>query len=309
MKLSKQERIGAIIIIAIIILALGAFLLIKPKFEEVGRTQQTLSQKQSELAKAQERAKLKDGLRTEIEKEYKEGEHLADMFFPELSSYEVDNQFRAFLQQLDVPVVVEEITVEDPSTEELSVSFYTPTSVSYALKDYVNQGITKELTEEEQKQAARNAALREALKGTQTVGATRLTFRVSALSNADILRFVDELNNYYVAEEGADKSVRKAVSIPSLVLEYPEVSNFYDRLVKESKDEMSFEGRELMRNDGFDVKSEGSAPSENPGENEEDNKLLVPAVRTFSQTITFLSIERMQDPKPQLDAQDGKTAQ
>lgn len=312
MKLSKQERIGALIILAIVILALGAFMIIKPKFEEVGRSQETLSQRQTELQQAQERQKLKDGLKKDIEKEYEEGEHLADMFFSELSSYETDNAFRAFLKQLDFPVVVEEIEVDEPTTEELSVTFYTPTEVSYALKTYVTQGISVEPTEEEAKHEARMAALKSALSSSQTIGASKLSFKVSALTRNDLLKFADAINNYMVREEGSQEPVRKAISIPNIDLEYAEVNDFYDKAVDASKDEIALAGRENMRLDGFKIADESETPEtppanpDEPGGEDEDLLTYTPTY-SFSTTITFLSIERMQDPKAQLNAQDGVT--
>lgn len=304
MKLSKQERIGALIILAIVIIALGVFLLIKPKFEEAGRTKGTLESRQKELAAAQERQKLKSGLRTDIEKEYEEGEHLADMFFPELTSYDADNAFRAFIKQLNMPVVVEEITVEEPTTETLSVSFYTPTSVTYALKTYVTQGLKP--SEEEAKIEARNTALRTALNQSQTVGASRVTFKVTALNRDDMLAFADAVNDYKIKEGGSSEETRKAISITSMAIDYTEVNQLYDLAVKESTEEIAREGRALLRELGFDVKDDTPTNPENPENPGEEVKFEIPVTVSFSDTLTFLSIERMQNPKAQLDAQDGK---
>lgn len=312
MRLSKQERIGALIILAIVILALGAFLLIKPKFEEVGRTQATLTQRQTELKQAQDRQALKGGLRTQIEAEYEEGEHLADMFFPELNSYETENAFRAFMQQLEFPVVVESVSVEQPTTESLSVSFYTPSEVTYALKTYVTQGITEEATEDEVKNAARLLALMASLSEPQTIGASKLTFTASFLKQEDVLKFVDAVNEYLVKEEGSSDPVRKALMINTLSIPYNEVVKFYSKTSEDSMQEISRIGRNYMREDGFHLENpnpETPVTPDNPDnpdnpnnpEEEEDGQ----RVYTYSDTITFLSIERMQDPKAQLDAQDG----
>ena len=311
MRLSKQERIGALIILAIVILALGAFLLIKPKFEEVGRTKATLAERQNELQQAQERQSLKGGLKTQIEEQYEIGEHLADMFFPEYKSYEADDAFRAFLQQLDFPVTVESVTVGEPSTTNLSVSFYTPTEVSYALKTYVTQGITVEQTEEEQKQAARMAALATALAEAQTVGASTVSFTASMLTRADVLKFADAVNSY-VMQEGTAEPVRKALSISGVTLEYSEVDDFYGKAIEKSSTEISAIGRDYMREDGFKIDGdqadnpnpETPANPENPG-GDDENILTYAKTYKFTGTVTFHSIERMQDPKAQLDAQDG----
>ena len=303
MRLSKQERIGALIILAIVILALGAFLLIKPKFEEVALTKTNLETRQNELSAAQARQKLKPTLREQIEAEYEEGEHMADMFFPELASYEADYAFRDFVKQLDFPVVVEEMTVEDPSTETLAISFYTPTQVTYALKTYVTQGL--EPTEEELKAARRTQALQAALATSQTIGASRVSFTVSTLSFDDMMKFVDAINHYEIQEEGASEAVRKAIFINSLAYTFDDVNQFYDILSEASTNEMTRQGRELLRELGF--RTEGGSEvvtPENPEGEDPFNTIEITVTFNFSQTVTFLSIERMQNPKALLDAQD-----
>ncbi len=303
MKLSKQERIAALIILAIVILAVGAFMLVKPKFEEATRTKETLTQRQNELAADKERQKLKDPLRKDIEKEYEEGEHLADMFFPELASYQADNAFRDFIKQLDFPVVAEEIEVEEPTTDTLSVSFFTPTEVSYALKTYVTQGV--ELTDEQIKLAQRNNALQQALSSEQTIGASRITFKASVLSRADFLKFLDAINEYEVeAEDGdAGSKIRKAICVDSAQFNYDDVNQFYDLAVDISTEEVARAGRAILRELGIGNTEENPEPQE-PNTDE----LYLYYVHNITGSIAFYSIERMQDPKAQLDAQDGKAA-
>ena len=299
MKLSKQERIAALVILAIVILALGGFLLVKPKFEEISGTQATLETREKELAAAKQRQQLKNTLRMEIEMEYEEGAHLADMFFPELTSYGADNAFREFIKQLDIPVVVEEITVEEPTVETLSVSFYTPTEVSYALKSYVSH--SAELTEEERKAEERNQALRAALESQQqTIGASNVSFTVTALSLDDMLAFIDAINDYKIKEEGASEEVRKAISIDSMAIDYDEIDQVYNFVNEASINEMTRIGRELLRELGLEDENQQPLPPE-----EEEMELDIVVTYEFSETLTFYCIERMQDPKAILDAQDG----
>lgn len=299
MKLSKQERIAALIIIAIVILAVGAFMLVKPKFEEASRTKETLAQRQGELDAAKERQKLKDPLRKDIEKEYEEGEHLADMFFPELASYQADNAFRDFIKQLDFPVVVEEVEVAEPTTDTLSVSFFTPTEVSYALKTYVTQGV--EMTEEESKLAQRNAILQQALSSEQTIGASQISFKASVLSRADYLRLIDAINDYEIESE--DGKIRKAICIDTAEFDYDDVNQFYDFMADLSTEEIAREGRAILRELGISIKDETPNAQE---PNMDGIKLYY--IHNITGSIVFYSIERMQDPQAQLNAQDGKAA-
>ena len=303
MKLSKQERIAALVILAIVILAVGAFMLVKPKFEEASRTKQTLSQRQDELDKAKARQQLKGSLRTEIEQEYEEGEHLADMFFPELSSYEADNAFREFIKQIDFPVVAEELTVDEPTTDTLSVSFFTPTEVSYALKTYVTQGI--EPTEEENIVAQRNQALQQALASSQTIGASRIQFKAAVLTREDWLKFLDAINEYEVEteDENAPK-IRKAICIDAAEFAYDDVNQWYDLMIDVSTNAIAREGRAILREMGLRV------DDENPNEQDPlaDPDISYYYIHNIEGSIVFYSIERMQDPTAQLDAQDGKAA-
>ena len=81
MKLSKQERIGVLIIAVIIILVLGVIFFIVPKVEEVGISQQQLDSKKVEYQAALDKAALKDGLKDQVIEAYETGRDAADMFF------------------------------------------------------------------------------------------------------------------------------------------------------------------------------------------------------------------------------------
>lgn len=305
MKLSKQERIGAMIILAIVILALGAFLLIKPKIEAIGTTRETLAQKQKELNEAKEKQSKKDPLRNQILDAYQEGEHLADMFFPELASYEADDAFREFLLQCKSNIVVEELEVEEPGVGTLGVTFYTPPSVEYDLKTYATQGM--EPTEEETRLAARQIAMQNALGTPMSIGASKVNFTVSALTTDDLIKFCDEVNDYIKSENGA--SNRKAIMIDGVELEYRDVTKFYDNLSDEKISEMeNGAGLDALRQlSGKDVSGGyGGGYGGNEGSNTDND---TPTVEVYlyklTDSITFYSIERMQDPTAQLNAQDG----
>ena len=63
MKLSKQERIGVLIIAVVLIIGLGIFFFVVPKFKEVSASTAQLENKQAEYQAAVDKANLKDGLR------------------------------------------------------------------------------------------------------------------------------------------------------------------------------------------------------------------------------------------------------
>lgn len=306
MKLSKQERIGALIILAVVILALGAFLLIKPKFEEIGSMQTTLASKQTQLAADKATAERKPGLRTDIEAAYQQGEHLADMFFPELKSYEADDEFRAFLAQCDLPVVVESLTVNEPGTSDLGVSFFTPEGVEYALKTYVSQGV--ESSDLDDRNSKRMAALQAALENPETIGSSEVEFSVSALSYDDIIAFADEINNYMIKEGSDGKEIRKAISVNGISVPYEGLNAIYDAYVTASTDAMEGIGEAAL----IEVLAANVDPNINlplataPEPLAPDlTEVEIPSYFTYTATLRFYSIERMQNPKDILDEQDG----
>lgn len=304
MRLSKQERIAALIILAIIIIALGIFLMIKPAVESYNSTKTTLSSKKEELSKLETRRATKASLRTQIEDAYKEGEHLADMFFPEFKAYEADNAFREFLKQCKANVVVESVKVSEPTTATLGATFFTPASVEYALKTYATSGV--EPSEEEAKVTERLEALKAALSEAQTIGASTVEFTVSAKMRDDLIAFADEVNNYVVKEAGGD--TRKAIMLNGIELEYNEVNERYDALIAESTEFMETEGKTALAAEIGQQPPEIPAPEEGEGE-EEQEAALSAYLFSLETSVTFYSIERMQNPKAQLDLQDGIAAQ
>ncbi len=306
MRLSKQERIAVLIILAVIILALGAFLIVKPAIEKYNSSKKTVASKQEQLDSMNTRRATKDPLRGQIEEAYKEGEHLADMFFPEFASYEADDAFRAFIQQVKTNVIVEQVTVSEPTVATLGATFFTPSSVSYALKSYATTGV--EPTEEEAARTARWQALQEALSESQTIGASNVEFSVTAKTRDDILAFADEVNDYIIKENGED--TRKAIMITGIDITYDEVNKKYDELIEADIKKMDAEGEAALAAEigqpGPPIPPEVDTP---PAQNPEGEAILSDYLYTYEGTMTFYSIERMQDPKQQLDIQDGIAAE
>jgi len=301
MRFSKQERIAVLIILAVIVIALGAFLIIKPAIEDYNATTKTIESKQKQLDDLNTRRATKDPLREEIENAYKEGEHLADMFFPEFASYEADDAFRAFIKQCKTNIIVEQVTVEEPTTETLGAVFFTPSSVEYALKTYATSGT--EPTAEEAARAARLLALQSALSEPQTIGASKVQFTVTAKARDDILKFADEVNDYIVKEEGGD--TRKAIMISGMEFTFDEVNEKYDALIEKNIAEMDVIGQQALAAEIGGTPPE-VPPTEEEGEEKPDGEAALSAyLFTYEGTLTFYSIERMQDPKKQLDLQDG----
>lgn len=296
MKLSKQERIAVIVIAILVILVVGVFVFIKPNIETINATKATLETKNKELSDAKTKAATKDGLREQILAAYDKGKNTADMFYPEMKSYEVDNEVRAFLEQCEAEVLVESLTVSQPQTASLSTSVFVPSSVSYALKDYVNQGVTTDITKIDPN-LIRQVAIRAALGDAQTIGASTATFTIKAETKEALLSFADEVNDYVKDQNGKD--TRMAVSINNIAFEDKELIEEYRERAEgnENNNTNTPSAREAAPPANNDNNDNDNNNNNNDDENAEEFFEL-------SVTLTFYSIERMQDPTATLDAQD-----
>lgn len=296
MKLSKQERIAVIVIAILVILVVGVFVFIKPNIETINATKATLETKNKELSDAKTKAATKDGLREQILAAYDKGKNTADMFYPEMKSYEVDNEVRAFLEQCETEVLVESLTVSQPQTASLSTSVFVPSSVSYALKDYVNQGVTTDITKIDPN-IIRQVAIRAALGDAQTIGASTATFTIKAETKEALLSFADEVNDYVKDQNG--KETRMAVSINNIAFEDKELIEEYRERAEgnENNNTNTPSAREAAPPANNDNNDNNDNDNNNDDENAEEFFEL-------SVTLTFYSIERMQDPTATLDAQD-----
>lgn len=306
MKLSKQERIATIVILILVILGVGIFVFIKPAIDGLSSTQKNLDNKQAEYKADVEKAGRKADLRTDIEKAYEEGEHMADMFFPELASYEADEAMRAFLAQCKANVVVEQLEVDEPTTAALSPYFSVTKDVVYELKSYATRGA--EPDETETRRLERLAQLQSALGSAQTIGASTVSFTVSAIDREELLKFADEVNNYIVKEN--NKDTRKAIMLNGMSFKCPEVDKEYDAKIAEINAKAEKVGKEALEKETGEAAENPAASVENPeNTSEKDATVNVSeCIYKVETSITFYSIERMQNPKAQLDKQDGVTA-
>lgn len=306
MRLSKQERIGVLIILAVVIIGLGIFLFIVPAAQTIGTSLENRQNKENEYNAAVEKANQKGPLKEQILDAYKDGEHLADMFFSEMKSYEADAAFREFLAQCESNVLVTSLTVSEPGTATLSPSFPTESEVTYDLKQYANQGV--EVEEAVANRLARISQLATALGTSQTIGASTVSFNVKAKNTEELLKFVDEINNYTKTENGVE--IRKALMLTSGIgIEYMDVIQKYDDYIVEINEQAQAAGLAAIAA-GIDGEFTYEIPERTEPEEPEEGE--EPTIETTyvncGMTLTFYSIERMQNPQAQLDAQDGGAA-
>lgn len=318
MKLSKQEQIAAMVIVALIIVAAGVFLFIKPNIETIGATQASLEAKKAEYEEDVTKVQQKDALRTQVLEAYDKGKNLADMFFPELSAYEADNEFRAFLEEREsnpdhAKVVIDDLTVSAAGTTELGTSMFIPSEVQYALKEYVNQGSTVDITTIDPN-LIRQTAITLLLGEPQTIGATTVKFTLKTTTIDDILKFADEVNNYETKDENGN-TIRKAISLDGISFTDLKTKDEYNKLANELKAQAEAAGYSAFRRNTGTSLNQTATPSSTPEEDEEGGEASESNTGSGEKldyhyyempcTITFYSIERMQDPTEMLNEQDA----
>ncbi len=302
MKLSKQERIGVLIIAVILILGLGIWLFIVPKVQTVKASDVTLNSKITERDEAFARAATKDQLKKDVLAAYEKGSDQANMFFEEMTTYQADQEFRAFLEQCDANVLVESLSVDEPDAYTLSPEYFEAEEVEYDLKTYVTQGV--EPTEAELATEERWKAVKALLGKSQDVGSIAIEFSVSALTPEDLLAFCDEVNEYIKTENGKD--TRKAVMLEGISVSYPLNEVVFDELMAEIEMEAAEKAiEELYKKYNMKVPAD-EKQEQGEKEDEEKEETLNPEdyVYTLDTKIIFYSIERMQDPTAQLEAQE-----
>ena len=299
MKLSKQERIAAIVVVVLIILVAGVFLFIKPRIETINTTKETLAVKEREYNDAVAKAGRKDQLREDILAAYDKGKNLADMFFPELSAYEADYELHEFLSTAKANVLIEDLEVAAPTTAGLSTTLVAPPEVQYALKDYVNQGGSTEITDPS---LIRQAMIQVALGEAQTIGGTTISFTVQAVDPEELLKFSDEINRYQKSENG--KSIRKAIQLNGLIIIDAKSEREYEKLSERILEDAAKAAAKVFKDKtGLTLMGFEDVIPENPEEENEEVD-IVEYLYKMDCSITFYSIERMQDPTSILDEQD-----
>ena len=301
MRLSKQERIAAIVVLVLVILVAGVFLFIKPNIETIMATKETLSIKEREYNDAVAKVATKGQLREDILTAYDKGKNMADMFFPELADYQADFEFQEFLATSKANVLIETLEeVTPPSTAGLSATLYIPPNVQYALKDYVNQGNSNEVTDPA---LIRQAQIQRALGEPQVIGATTITFTVQALEPTELLKFADEINRYTKSENG--KSIRKAMELNGVEIIDEKLNNAYKKRAEEIIESAGPTAAKLFKEKTGFVLADYTEQDEEPGEQGEEEVGVTEYIYKMTCSLTFYSIERMQDPTTVLNEQDA----
>ena len=190
----------------------------------------------------------------------------------------------------------------------MSPYFYVSKEVTYELKSYATQGADE--NEEEARRIERLTKLQAALGSAQTIGASTVSFTVSAIDRDELLKFADEVNNYIVTEN--KQSTRKAILLNGMTFDCPEVEKEYTSKAESINKEAEKAGKIALERETGMTAGDGTGtdtPATSDDTSLEEGKVNVSeCIYSVDTSITFFSIERMQNPADQLDRQDGVTA-
>ena len=122
MKLSYREKIILMIVVAVMTLAVGFFVVIKPKINTISQSKTLLTQKQAEKVAVDEKIKTAEAITKKLKDTYDEDKKLSEFFMPEVNTYEVDQFLSEKWEQNNIKVTTLELT----PMKETDLEFYVP---------------------------------------------------------------------------------------------------------------------------------------------------------------------------------------
>lgn len=137
MKISKQERILIVVFLVAAIIGVGIFVFILPNFNKISDNNKQLASVNKQYADINKQLEHESTIDNEISQAYEDGKNLADKFFNDLTEYEADEIMRKFIAN-GKDITIDGLTISHFSTQALSVSVFSPTEVTYPLKDFAN---------------------------------------------------------------------------------------------------------------------------------------------------------------------------
>ncbi len=134
MKLKNNEKVILAVLLAVVIIAMGVFLLILPEYNKIEPNKQSLAaaqQKRDELYQTLARENtIDDEIQTALDKANKFSEN----FYNDLTTYEADRILRDILEKTSTSTYG--MVIDSFSTSSLTLTEYVDAVVTYPLKDY-----------------------------------------------------------------------------------------------------------------------------------------------------------------------------
>lgn len=230
MKLSSMEKIILAVFLAIVIIAVGVFLLILPEYNKIEPNTQALAAAQAEREQLYDTLAREATIDQEIQDALDDANKFSMNFYEDMTTYEADVLIREILEATNMST--DSLSIGDFTTSTLTISDYIETVVNYPLKDYATgtgnseSADTSDTTYDLQYDESGNIIIPDSFKEaypvdtlqnyliavlstkSQTLGAITLNFTVEG-TRGDFLAFLD-----YVA------GLEKATYINSTTISY-----------------------------------------------------------------------------------------
>ncbi len=134
MKLSSMEKIILAVFLAVVIIAVGVFLLILPEYNKIEPNTQALAAAQAEREQLYDTLAREATIDTEIQDALDDANKFSMNFYEDMTTYEADVLIREILEATNMST--DSLSIGDFTTSTLTVSDYVETVVNYPLKDY-----------------------------------------------------------------------------------------------------------------------------------------------------------------------------
>ena len=210
MKISKQERILIVVFLVAAIIGVGIFVFILPNFNKISDNNKQLASVNKQYADINKQLEHESTIDNEISQAYEDGKNLADKFFNDLTEYEADEIMRKFIAN-GKDITIDGLTISPFSTQALSVSVFSPTEVTYPLKDFANTVVETPDKEKypmvKQKYAKKLQATLLAASEPVTVGSVTVAFTAHSNKLQNLHDFADLLYSGVYEKNGDGKTV------------------------------------------------------------------------------------------------------
>lgn len=143
MKLGYRERITLLVVFIVLVLGVGIFAFIKPKWEKLNENEKALETVSDEWEQQLLQFDRIPGKQEAIRKRFKEGEDISKEFTDEMTSVELDEFLRKeFFNndkfKEDGVKLVSNFSVNDEQSTSMSYYYVTPNIVTYPLVEYAD---------------------------------------------------------------------------------------------------------------------------------------------------------------------------
>jgi hypothetical protein len=289
MKLGYRDRIVILIAIIAIIVGLGIFVFIKPKWEKLNNNKETLETLNTEWdAKLLEFDRI-PARQDNIKERYSQGNQIAQEFTDEMDSVQLENFLRdKFVNNdkftEDKVKLTDTLSVSDISTSSVNYYYYVPNIVTYPLYEYAD--LDGSLAKDAAAKLLDSNIL--SARSSQTVGSGSATMKF-VINREDTMELLNQINDY--AAKNKDAMLIESVSLKE--------ADFNENIEVEEDEEA---GEPELDEDGNPIEA---APKAKEGTNN-NNKNKVK--KDYTEVTVIYRVYYMQEPtEPDVGPKYDKT--